>query len=250
MNKTLKTSILFTIGSKALHLLPICLIALMPMLSSCSDDDDDPTVKPAATGTMQDKDGNTYNWVRIGNLDWMAENMKGGTPFWELTTRTMWGSQYAIGWSFIDEVHQWYNDFGNFYSYEQAIENCPDGWRLPTDDDWKNLERNLGMKNVDNLGWRSGAGLLLVQSAEQGTGLGMKFGGEMCKWGYGSPTDNTAKPYRQYAEGMYWTSTIDTTYDDECAFFRKIMPRKNAVERNSCTTFARYMSVRYVRDAQ
>lgn len=31
------------------------------------------------------------------------------------------------------------NVFGNFYSYEEAIKACPEGWRLPSDADWAEL---------------------------------------------------------------------------------------------------------------
>lgn len=49
-------------------------------LSSCSDDDDSPSVAPSASGVVQDMDGNEYHWVRIGNLDWMTDNLRCGTP--------------------------------------------------------------------------------------------------------------------------------------------------------------------------
>lgn len=39
---------------------------------SCSDDDKLPDVRPAAKGEYTDvRDGNTYGWVRIGDLEWI-----------------------------------------------------------------------------------------------------------------------------------------------------------------------------------
>ena len=43
------------------------------------------------------------------------------------------------------------------YTYEGALKAVPEGWRLPTDDDWKKLEATLGM-SVSQIGmldeWR------------------------------------------------------------------------------------------------
>lgn len=227
------------------------LVLGMSVWQSCSDDEV-VNVAPSQTGTMQDKEGNQYKWVRLGSLDWMAENLRCGTPFYEQTTLSSYGRvQSLVSFGLLEEVQQYQKDFGNYYTYQEALDNCPDGWRLPTDDDWKNLERTLGMsaKNTDAEGWRDGAGLLMIQTAEQGTGLALRYGGELCKWGYGNATDKVVKPYRQYEFGMYWTSTIDTRRSDESVWYRKIMSGKNQVERRSTATFAHHLCVRYVRDA-
>ena len=232
----------------------IIAFVVMASFMSCGDDkDDNPTVKPVATGTMTDNEGHVYKWVRIGNQDWMAENLKCGTPFYDLTVLTAWGTlKKIVNVTDFGMAKQYLTDFGNYYSYKQALDNCPEGWRLPFDEDWKKLETALGMKrnDADQEGWRNGAANLMIQTVEQGTGLNLRFGGELCKWGYESDTDASVDTYRQYDEGMYWTSTADTTKENECVFYRKIMPNINKVERHSATTFARYFSVRYVRDAK
>lgn len=226
-------------------------IIVMASFVSCGDENDILTVKPVATGTMVDKEGNEYQWVRIGSQDWMAENLKCGTPYYELTETTAWGwENYIVGISDFGMAQQYLVDFGNYYSYEQALENCPEGWRLPSDDDWKRLENVLGIssRDTEKEGWRSGAAYLMIQTGEQGTGLNLRFGGELCKWGYGNDTDNSVKTYRQYDEGVYWTSTLDAGKSNECVFYRRIMPNINKVERHSATTFAHYFCVRYMRD--
>lgn len=227
-------------------------IIAMTLFVSCEDNNDILAVKPVATGTMVDKEGNEYKWVRIGSQDWMAENLKCGTPYYELTEKTAWGSiTHIVGISDFGMAQQYLVDFGNYYSYQQALKNCPEGWRLPADDDWKKLEIALGMSSGDTEkeGWRSGAANLMIQTGEQGTGLNLRFGGELCKWGYGNDANNSVKTYRQYDEGIYWTSTIDTGKSNECVFYRRIMPNIDKVERHSATTFAHYFCVRYMRDA-
>ena len=47
--------------------------------------------------------------------------------------------------------------YGLLYTYDAALKALPDGWRLPTDEDWKKLETELYMDG-DELGlleqWR------------------------------------------------------------------------------------------------
>jgi uncharacterized protein (TIGR02145 family) len=49
------------------------------------------------------------------------------------------------------------------YNWKTAKKVCPDGWHLPTDEEWKELERHLEMKvnESDKDGWRgTGSGKL------------------------------------------------------------------------------------------
>ena len=228
------------------------ILACAMTVGACTDDDEETIVTATATGTMTDLEGNTYQWVRIGEQDWMAENLRCGTPFYDMKGMTTSGEENIVIISDRAEAQKWLKDFGNYYSYQQAQANCPDGWRLPTDEDWKQLERTLGMSvdAIDSEGWRNGAASLMQQTAGQGTGLGLRLGGELCKWGYISLTDSSVKPYRQYEAGMYWTATKDTRKDNECAYYRKIMSGRNQVERRSTTINTRYLSVRYIRESQ
>ena len=238
---------------KKLFYILILVVALISYTSCSNDKDDNISVKPSATGTMTDKEGNEYKWVRIDKLDWMAENLKCGMPYYDLTAVSDWGwLDNVVVVSDLKQAKQYLADFGNYYSYQQALDNCPAGWRLPSDQDWKQLEMALGMKhnNAEREGWRDGAASLMIQSIDQGTGLNLRFGGELCKWGNINDNDKTVKPYRQYDEGMYWTSTVDSTMSNPCVFYRKIMPQINKVERRSATTFAHYFCVRYVRDVK
>lgn len=218
-------------------------------LSSCSDDDNEnPTVSPTDTGTMTDKEGNTYKWVRLGTLDWMAQNLKSGTPFYEQKSENMWGDitpTFSLG--FIDDEKTLFNTFGNYYTYSEALANCPDGWRLPTDDDWKALEREFGMSGneIDQLGWRNGAGNLMIQTGDEGSGLNLRYGGQMC-----SVSTKAYEHSHTYDYGYYWSATIDTTSAEQAAIARVITPYQNKVERASVLTEGHWMNVRYVRDAK
>ena len=38
--------------------------------------------------------------------------------------------------------------FGRFYSYEEALDACPEGWTLPSDEDWVALAEHAGAKDA------------------------------------------------------------------------------------------------------
>ena len=42
-----------------------------------------------------------------------------------------------------------YETYGCLYDWETACDICPDGWHLPSDDEWKELEMYLGMSEEE-----------------------------------------------------------------------------------------------------
>lgn len=55
--------------------------------------------------------------------------------------------------------------------FEDAKNSCPDGWHLPSDNEWKKLEMTLGMSynEANDDGWRGnnpGQGKLLKKGGE------------------------------------------------------------------------------------
>ena len=83
-------------------------------------------------GTLTDsRDGKNYKTVKIGNLTWMAENLN----FDNSATAT--GS---IDSSFCyDGIPANCTKYGRLYQEYAATAVCPEGWRLPTADDWRDL---------------------------------------------------------------------------------------------------------------
>ena len=83
-------------------------------------------------GTFTDaRDGKSYKTVKIGNLTWMAENLN----FDNSATAT--GS---IDSSFCyDGIPANCTKYGRLYQEYAATAVCPEGWRLPTASDWRDL---------------------------------------------------------------------------------------------------------------
>lgn len=98
------------------------------------------------------------------------------------------------------------SEYGYLYTYEAALAAVPEGWRLPSDEDWKKLEAALGMEqsqiDLDNT-WRGiNAGDYLKQGGA--SGFNALFAG--CN-AYVPKTNGMN--YIKKQEGAYfWTSDI------------------------------------------
>lgn len=83
-------------------------------------------------GTLTDsRDGKNYKTVKIGGKTWMAENLNYDN------SATATGS---IDSSFCyDGIPANCEKYGRLYQEYAATAVCPEGWRLPTADDWRDL---------------------------------------------------------------------------------------------------------------
>ncbi len=118
-------------------------------------------------GTVTDSDGTTYETVEIGSQCWMAENLRtstyrDGSPIANITEDAAWGSTTSGAWAYYDNDAANAEPFGmmyNWYAVDDPRGLCPDGWRVPSDNDWKTLELTLGMSQseVDATGHRGDA---------------------------------------------------------------------------------------------
>ncbi|NME71688.1 FISUMP domain-containing protein [Flammeovirga aprica] len=114
------------------------------------------------------RDGKTYSAVKIGNQIWMQEN---------LAFNSIPGC-----WAYEHKT-SYVNEFGYLYSWEKACEVCPEGWKLPTKEDYYELFDYL-KENNDNL--------------FNPLGYNAKIGG----WRYGNDKYTGMKEH-----ASYWTSS-------------------------------------------
>ncbi|MBN2667021.1 MAG: hypothetical protein JXR67_10950 [Bacteroidales bacterium] len=141
-------------------------------------DDRDSTVnksikitQPIPADVIMDIEGNFYNTVKIGEQTWMKQNL-----------RVEFAPDSSGIESFLYDNNPAYEEtYGRLYSWDVAMngstaENsqgiCPDGWHIPSDEEWKELEIHLGMTRQEadmTNTWRGyGAGTKLAQGGESG----------------------------------------------------------------------------------
>lgn len=98
--------------------------------------------------------GQIYTTVQIGTQCWMAENLNVGTMVISYNT----GSSHSeLSNNAVIEKYCYNNNptyctiYGGLYSWDEAMEYdttagtqgiCPNGWHIPTDNEWKILEGN------------------------------------------------------------------------------------------------------------
>lgn len=96
-------------------------------------------------GTMQDsRDGKQYKTVVIGNKTWMAENLN--------FSQSADGSIVLDSTFCYDDIPANCEKYGRLYQEDDASKACPEGWRVPTEDDWIELSNTVKAEYVvDNL---------------------------------------------------------------------------------------------------
>jgi uncharacterized protein (TIGR02145 family) len=99
--------------------------------------------------------------------------------------------------------------YGRLYNWKQAQEVCPEGWQLPTDADWKSLERIFGMTLNDlekkyHRGKAIGTALKSVKYWIRGSSTNSS-GFNALPAGYYAEYDKTFKEFGESA--VFWSSS-------------------------------------------
>lgn len=149
-------------------------------------------------GFTDDRDGEVYCTAIIGSQEWMLQNMR---------------FQQEGAFENPNNPNTSREQYGLLYTYEAAQKACPSGWHLPTDEEWKTLEKTLGM------------GILEVeQTNERGTNQGQQLKDEQAWAGESNTNDYhfTALPAGEYnpsygpyfklgEQASFWTATPSDT---------------------------------------
>jgi uncharacterized protein (TIGR02145 family) len=115
-------------------------------------------------GTVTDIDGNLYYTVKIGDQWWMLENLKvahyrNGDPIPHVTDAGEWEGLSIGAYCEYDNDPTNVGTYGRLYNWHAVSDSrniAPEGWHVPTDSEWKQLEMFLGMSQAgaDGTGWR------------------------------------------------------------------------------------------------
>lgn len=245
----------FTRKSNVLHfaliqLLVICFI-------SCGDE---PVVTPITYGSVTDIEGNIYKTVKIGNRWWMAENLNvksfrngDAIAFVSATDSAGWVLPGLPSCSRYEDIQ---TETGLLYNQACVMDArglAPVGWHIATDDDWKELERVVGMSAsaADKTGWRGvNEGDLLKKTgldqwkSYEGVWAVDQFGFSATAGGCRLFDARFSYPSGTVFSGFWWTSTPNSSGE---SWYRHMDYKSSAVFRSH--TFDAYgMSVRCVKD--
>jgi len=224
-------------------------------------------------GEVTDHDGNSYATLKIGEQTWMAENLRvthyaDGSAIPLVTDGTVWEMLESS-----EKAYCWYENqdgngdsYGGLYTWAAVMngaiggdENlvgiqgiCPDGWHLPGDAEWKELEMFLGMSQdqADKPDWRgTNEG---GQIKERGfshweapnTGGNNSSGITVIPGGFRSPKGGF---YSLGKDAAFWSSDEEATTDK--AWYRTLNFEKEKIYRHY-NDKNQGLSVRCVKDVK
>ena len=194
------------------------------------------------TGFLDSRDSHFYHYTTAAGLDWMAQNLAYA------------GKGYSyFDCELLDEL------FGRYYTWTEARECCPPGWRLPTNEDF------LAFNNA----FSSPAGTDAKATFKQGAGAHMAnayinstrmweywpdveprntSGLSLLPLGYLSiqDTDHTHMEALQYA--LFWTADEIEDENHDKAWFRSVYMKYDTIACEAGYKDYMAMSVRCVRD--
>ncbi|MBN2747022.1 MAG: hypothetical protein JXR34_09870 [Bacteroidales bacterium] len=127
----------------------IYLVLILLACFACKKEDNAPVEENRAGEFTDSRDGNVYKWVKIGNQVWMAENLaylpRINYPMSSSETEPRY---YVYGYEYdhlnppslsealaVDN----YSKYGVLYNWQAAMVACPEGWHLPSLEEWRQL---------------------------------------------------------------------------------------------------------------
>lgn len=130
------------------HSLFITLAVLM-IVTSCSKKSED---TPPVPLTVKDVDGNIYKAVTLGSQVWMQENLRttryrNADPLSNLTADSSWSESTAGAYCDYENDTAQSAVYGRLYNWHAVNDSrkiCPEGWHVPTDQEWQALVDFLG----------------------------------------------------------------------------------------------------------
>ena len=179
---------------------------------------------------ITDKDGITYKTTIVGGRTWTAGNMKvthfkNGDKIMEAHNEAEWAkanAEQTPAWCNYDYDSKFEKSLAKLYNWYAVTDPrglAPEGWHIPTEQEWTSLSDSLGGEEVAGLKLKADYGWLVYGTNE--SGFSATPGGYV---------DKDGKFHQYPAVGYWWTST---QYKDVGAFYRMLFASEPAIRRNA-----------------
>lgn len=206
---------------------------------------------------IRDIDGNVYKTVVIGRYIWMAENLKtttynSGIKIPNVIEQNDWIRLNTGAYCWYNNNRSYADTFGLLYNWYAVNTGklCPAGWRIPADEEWKDLEGNadtrygIGDPVWDKPGLRGqDAGQRLRTTSGWRTGITGtdNFGFSALPGG-----EHLSRFYAGGSSGFWWSST---EANESSAWYRNLIYSFEYVARDTHPKRMGF-SVRCIKDNQ
>ena len=210
---------------------------------------------PGENEFRDDRDGRIYKTIEIAGKLWMAENLAYlpdvSLPSEESdTTEHYYVYNYEYDRLSVASQTTNYFLYGVLYNWSAAVSACPRGWHVATDEEWKKLERMLGMtwEDADEFGYNASGDVgrkLKYNSQWFEEWTGDNTIGFQAEPG-GRKVPNDTKFLDEGEACFFWTSTPDKHHKDN-TILRYITSEDDGIYRSFGSRKAGY-SVRCVKD--
>ncbi|CAD0002849.1 fibrobacter succinogenes major paralogous domain-containing protein [Flavobacterium salmonis] len=157
--------------------------------------------------TVEDLDGNIYHTTKIGKQTWMVENLKvtrfnNGDSIKKITSNKDWKKIEQAGYSFYNNDIAFVKEYGFLYNYnclKDIRRIAPKGWRIPTEEDLRELESFINSNSIGIFLKEKGNTHWLPSNAvgNNATGFNALPGGYR---------DEKGAFYMLKSNGYYWTT--------------------------------------------
>jgi len=159
------------------------------------------------------RDGKTYSTITINGKEWMTETLAYLPSVSKVTSESKTEPHYYV-YGYNDTIvseavaSDNYKTYGALYNFPAAKNACPDGWHLPTLDEWVKVARFVtdqnGLTHTTGDFW-DGVGKYLKATEGWGVGNGNdQYGFSCLPGGYRHMNGNF---YALGSSGFWWTAT-------------------------------------------
>jgi D-alanyl-D-alanine carboxypeptidase len=175
---------------KNLNNTTILFLAIVILLPLGCNKTEDPAIKKVAD-PVTDVEGNIYETIRVGNQQWMAENLnvrhfRNGDPIPEALTKEEWelaGMEGRPAWCYYNNEASAATSNGklyNWYAVNDPRRLCPEGWCVANTNAWADLIDYMGGYDIAGIKLKSDTGWDLSGNGDNSSGFnGLPGGGRL-----------------------------------------------------------------------